>query len=200
MSVARIIGWISLGALFSSCASFSDLPPRPTYSSLAPLSVHLTTTQKAFLRAGREWIDFASSGLADSAVDAIRESGWVRVAPDDELAPTLELDFAEYQDNGLGLLSLLTAFVVPGTVDHHIALKLSLHDSSEPKSTCSRSADSRTWYQTLLVFVYPFRSPAYERMQASEALALECLAELLEQRDKRLEPALPNTASRIRIE
>jgi len=203
MSRLRFLGWISFGALLSSCASFSDLPPRPTHSPperATELGVHLTTVQKGFLQVGREWIEFAPSGLVDTAADAIRDSGWVQVALESETAPTLEVELSEYQGAGPGLLVFLTAFVIPGTVDHHLALKLSLSDSPGAKSTCTRSADTRTWYQTFLVFVYPFRSPAYERMKATEALALQCLAELLERRAAKPEAAPPNTAPPMRIE
>lgn len=46
-------------------------------------------------------------------------------------------------------------------------------------ATCTRTFDARTWYQTFLIFVYPFRSPAYGRAKATEALALDCLVEAL---------------------
>jgi hypothetical protein len=203
MSAPRLLGWTSCVALLSGCASFSDLPPRPTHSppsGATPPSVHLTTAEKAFLQAGRGWIEFLPTGLAEVAADAIRDSEWVRVTAESDGAPTLEMEMTEYQSDGPGLIVVLTGFVIPGMVDHHFDLKLSLSKSSDAKSTCTRAYDERTWYQTFLIFVYPFRSPAYKRMKAAEALALQCLAELLEGRDERPAAALPNTEACVRIE
>src|SRR5258706_11412448 len=203
MSRLPALAWISCSALLCGCASFSDLPPRPTYSlpsGATPLSIHLTTKQKAFLQVGREWIDLPTTGLVDVASDAVRDSGWVRAAPSSDVAPTLEIELIEYQSEGPGLLVLLTGFVLPGAVDHHLELKLTLSASPGAESTCSRSADMRTWYQTFLIFVYPFRSSGYRRIKATEALALQCLADLLERRDARPVAALANFTSRVRIE
>jgi hypothetical protein len=98
---------------------------------------------------------------------------------EDEPAREFRLHVAEYQGRGPALLSLATAFLIPDAVDHRIELELILPSLEGRDSRCARAAQVRTWYQTFLLLVYPFKSPAYNRIKSTEALALACLAELL---------------------
>jgi hypothetical protein len=131
---------------------------------------------------GSAWEDFDwLSGIA-SAEQAIAESGWVTVVTAQTPAPTLALELTEHQGEDPAGLTFLTGFVIPSSLDRNIALKLEWLADGAPPATCARSADVRTWYQTLLIVAYPFRAPGYRRMKTTQALALQCLAELLERR------------------
>lgn len=162
------------------CASFTAPPLVPNHAPAQhPLEVTLRVSEASFLQVGPdEWIDWPSSGLAATTADAIWESGWVRHAGGVYQA-RLTLSLRHYQGAGSGLLPLLTAFVIPGTIDHRLELDLTLDDSPADTVTCHRSADTRTWYQPILIVAYPFRSPGYGRMRIYQALALQCLAEVL---------------------
>lgn len=166
-------------ALLSGCASFSERPVAPSLPAHpAPLAIELEAVEEAHLDVGGRWIDRPLEGLVAPAAEAIWRSGLVRAPREDEPAARLALRVRLHQSAGPGLLPLLTAFAIPGVIDHHVAVELELARPDGPSSTCRRSFDQRTWYQTLLVLVYPFRAPAYARSKACEAMALECLVAL----------------------
>ena len=174
---------LALSTLFlaSACASFSDLPALPKYDGpTSPLDVQLSADDEAHLEIARDdWRDMPTTGgLSVSATQAIWNSGWVTPSASSDLR--LNVRVVSYQSQGPGLLSILTAFVVPGIIDHRVLLDATLFASTGSELRCSRVVEMRTWYQTLLIFVYPFRSPAYGRMKATEMLALQCLSDLLQ--------------------
>jgi hypothetical protein len=178
------LAWLPIAAVVSGCASFTEVPPIPSFAPpRSPLGVRIVAKDESYFQAGRRWIEVIDFGLSKDAANTIRESGWVGVASDIGPAPTLVLKVTQYQGAGPALLVLLTGFVFPGPVDYHIDLKLELVEVDATRYTCARSADTRTWYQTFLILAYPFRSPAYRRMKTTDALALQCLAELLQQHD-----------------
>lgn len=184
---AQAILAIAILAQAVGCASFSERPAMPGYPGPAqPAEVRLVGTQRSLLQIGDEWRDnpWSSTFLLDEATAAIWKSGWVRRSvrrSSNEDPPTIELNVVELQGAGPGLLSALTAFVIPGIIDHRIDIEMNLSRSDAPRRSCFRSVEMRTWYQTVLIFAYPLRSPTYGRVKATEALALACLAQLLEE-------------------
>ena len=182
--VSLIVALFGLAFLSGCMASFSERPAFPTYSGPpTPLPVRLQASGKDFLHLPPDqWMEAPiSSSLANVASDAIFRSGWVQAAAESDGVTELGVYVAHYQGSGPGLLSTLTAFLIPGIVDHRIDVKVRLVRPGHVPRECVRSTETRTWYQTFLLFVYPFRSPAYGRIRSSEALALSCVAELLQQ-------------------
>ena len=174
---------ISSLVLAVGCASFSERPAPPQYKGPSQqVILRLTTDERARLQVGRdEWIDMPfTADLASSASQAIWRSGWVRPTQSGSSTPQLTLHILEEQSQGPGLLPMLTVFVIPGVVDHRVTLDAAFSVSDGSTLQCSRAVEMRTWYQTALIFVYPFRSPAHGRLKATEALALQCLSELLQ--------------------
>ncbi len=144
------------------------------------MPVQLTTSEKSFLEVGyNHWEPWPSAGLAALAADAMWRSGWIREPRSGDSAAHLSLSLTHYQ-SGSGLLWLVSAFLIPASQDHRFEIELTGTMSPEVSAKCTRSAETRTWYQLFLVLVYPFRSPAYGHIKLSQALALQCLAELLE--------------------
>jgi len=144
--------------------------------------VVVSTSGESFLYlAPGEWINWPfSANLARAGEDAIWRSGWVVGTIDDGEVSDLRLSVARYQGPGVGLLSVLTAYFIPGVVDIRIDVAVKLSRSAHGTRECSRSHELRVWYQTLLIFVYPFRSPTRGEIASVQALTLECLAEILE--------------------
>jgi hypothetical protein len=161
-------------------ASFSETPTPPRFvpASVAPL-VQIRSTDENLLEIGEGELVEApfGTGLGWFASDAIVSSGWV-ASTDDSAAADLRVHVVDLQRGGVGLLSLLTAYLIPGFVDHHIEVRVSL-GRANGVARCVRSAELRVWYQTFLIIVYPFKSPNYARIKTTEALALGCLAEIL---------------------
>jgi len=173
---------VATAALVAGCATFSTRPERPVIGPTAnPPPVTTLVSERAFLEAGRDnWINWPSAGLADFAASAVTSSGLVRNAQDREPSAVLELSITEHQAQGPGLLTFASALLIPGAVDHRLQVDVKLTDLSGNTAACTRTADSRTWYEMFLIFAYPFGAPSYERIKASEALALQCVAELLQ--------------------
>lgn len=172
-------------AALVGCASFSERPALPEYTGPShPVDALLSVSGSSQLQlTGDRWTEMPASSLPEVAKNAIWNSGWIRSASDSSAAIRMELDVSQYQSSGPGLIPLLTAFVIPGVIDHRINLVLRATSATQKKVACSRSIQCRTWYQTFLIFVYPFRSPAWGRFKSTEALALGCLAEVLEELD-----------------
>lgn len=124
-----------------------------------------------------------AAGLVRSAEDAIWDSRWVTHSLGGGFRPALDLHLSQYQGATAGLLALFTAFLVPARLDDRLELKLRLFAEGQEPVTCERSTDQHTWVQLFLIFVYPFDSPEWKRMKTAEALALQCLAEVLEKSD-----------------
>jgi hypothetical protein len=186
MPAPRILATFWCALLVLGCASFSDRPAPPDWTGPAnPISASLTTSGSSLLQIGRDdWKEMPQTSLPKVAADAIWNSGWVvRTSSESDASTRLELKVTQYQGAGPGLFSLLTVFVIPGWIDHRINLELTSSTPLNITTRCSRSVQMRTWYQTLLIFAYPFRSPAYGRIKASEAMALDCLAEVLGEYD-----------------
>ena len=170
-------------ALLSGCASFSERPAFPEYAGPPmPQAVQLVVSGKNLLQMGRDdWMEMPfSDGLAGVAADAIWNSGWVREATASDSVTEIRVYVVNYQGSGPGLLPTITAFLIPGLIDHRIDIEVKLMRAGGTTKHCIRSVETRTWYQTFLLFAYPFRSPAYGRIKSTEALALACLAELLD--------------------
>lgn len=148
--------------LIGCFASFSERPPFPAYAGPSrAVPVVVSTSGESFLYlAPGEWINWPfSANLARAGEDAIWRSGWVVGTIDDGEVSDLRLSVARYQGPGVGLLSVLTAYFIPGVVDIRIDVAVKLSRSAHGTRECSRSHELRVWYQTLLIFVYPFRSP-----------------------------------------
>ena len=89
-----------------------------------------------------------STSLAGVAAEAISRSGWVQVAPDSENSAELSIHVINSQGPGPGLLSTLTAFLIPGIVDHQIDVQVRLARPNVSPRDCNGSVGVRTWYQT----------------------------------------------------
>ena len=170
-------------ALASGCmASFSQRPPLPEYSGpSSPMPVKLEVSGEDFLYlTTTEKVEAPfSTSLAGVASDVVSRSGWVRVASESEDSAVLSIHVTNTQGPGPGLLSTLTAFLIPGIVDHQISVLVKLSPPDDSPRECGGSVVIRTWYQTFFIILYPFRSPAYNRMRTAEALTLGCVADLL---------------------
>src|SRR5262249_47040559 len=143
-------------------------------------------THQYLVEANDGWIVADLPNTADHAERAIRDRGWVLVTNDAQ-SPLLTVDLTEYQNGGgTKLVNLLTGFLVPGATDYRTLLKLSWKDGPDSELACRREADTRTWNEIFLVFLYPFYRPLAVRGQVTEALTLQCLADVLDQRDARL--------------
>lgn len=185
MKVTRAISLALLAASTSACASFTERPEvPPSPGRVKQVAVRLSRSWEGMLQFGStEWIRMPiATGLDQSAADAIWRSGWIRRQYGDEPAYELRVHVAEYQGRGPALLSTLTGFLIPDAVDHRIELQLYLEAPDSTGATCTRSAEVRTWVQTFLIVVYPFKSPAFTRIKATEALALQCASELFSSR------------------
>ena len=190
MENARLRVVLACLAASGCMASFSESPPLPSYAGPpAALPVRLHSRSESFwqLRPG-EWTPawFAES-LGDDAADAIRRSGWVSEASGSDGVVELVVRVVTYQGPGPGLLSLLTAYMIPGIMDHQIDVRVTLFRPGYPGLQCDRSTMTRTWYQTFLLFVYPFKSPARGRARSAESLALGCTAEVVQKDAARLQ-------------
>ena len=167
-----------------SCATFSERPPFPRYTGPPePIPVRLRIEEVAKLDVGwDDWIDHpgGTPGLAEWGGGALLRSQWVRLAPDPGEADVLWLWVGSRQNRGPGLFSLGTLFAIPGFIDHGIQLQLTLRPGTDREMICRREIVMRTWYQTLLILFYPFKSPEHYRLKSVEALSLDCLAELLQ--------------------
>jgi hypothetical protein len=179
----RFLVVLCVAVLASGCmATFSERPPLPSYAGpSSPMAVRLESSGEDFLYLTRDKRIEApfSTSLAGVAAEAISRSGWVRVTPGSESSASLSVHVINSQGPGPGLLPTLTAFLIPGVVDHQIDVRVRLSRSDASYRDCEGSVVIRTWYQTFFLFLYPFRSPAYNRMKSAEALALSCVAELL---------------------
>jgi hypothetical protein len=174
--------WIAAALLCAGCASFSDVPPIPEQPRHGPAlpTARLAVTHQYLVEANNGWVVADLPNTADRAERAIRERGWVLVT-NDEQSPLLTVDLTEYQNGGgTGLVNVLTGFIIPGATDYRTLLKLSWKDGPNTELACRREADSRTWNEVFLVFLYPFNRPLRVRGEITEALTLQCLAELLE--------------------
>jgi len=152
-----------------------------------PLSVQITGDEESYLLVGDRWRELPADSYRDVAEAAIWQSGWVSRAAEVGFVRLLHLKLRVYHGTTLGLLEPLTLFVVPARTEQRFEVALDLLEQGR-SLRCSRSADTSTWYQLLLVFAYPFRSPDRLRNQTVEALALQCLAELLEKREAAAAP------------
>ena len=186
-SVVFALVIVGLAAAPGCMASFSERPPLPEYPGPgAPVDVHLQAFGKSFLYVGGmhgdEFMEAPLGGsLAGSASRAILDSGWIRAVGKPEYDTLLTVQVADYQGPGPGLLQLATAFLIPGVMDRRIDVRVELARAGQVARSCTQSTVVRTWYQTFLIFVYPFRSPTWNCMKSTEALALRCLADVLEQ-------------------
>ncbi len=183
MTRFRLLIAILISAAASGCmASFSDRPARPQFVAPSPPpGVQIRSSSEHLLNSYGELVEMPFDTELDwFAANAVAQSGWVlREEADSEAGADLRVHVIDVQTGGPGLLSLLTAYLIPGYVDHRIEVQVSLDRGDGTVERCTRSVQLRTWYQTFLIFVYPFRSPSSARISSTEALALGCLAEVL---------------------
>ena len=187
----RLPGRLAVAAatisLVGCYASFSERPRFPDYSGPSkPLTAVVSTFERDLLYLHPErWVEMPDFGfLVGAASDAIARSGWVLEVAEDERLPELWVSVVHYQGPGPGLLSVLSAFVIPGVTDHRIDVEVGVRHPDGRLRKCDRSVETRTWHQTLLIFAYPFRPPSHGKAKSVEALALSCLAEILQEIDR----------------
>jgi len=173
-------------ALAAGCASFASQPPLPDWAGPHhPLLVRFDVSERGMLQVGEDgWTDLpGNSALAKAAAKAVRDTGWIAEQRFDQKSPRLDLHIANYQSDGPGIIVMFSGFLVPGVVRHRITLDASYQVGNDPPLSCSRTEEVTTWYQTFLLFVYPFATPPSGRAKVTNALALQCVAEILKQAD-----------------
>jgi hypothetical protein len=181
-SVCSAFSAIALAA----CASFASRPPLPDWAGPArAVLVRFAVSERDMLQVSEDqWTDQPGNGaLAKSVAKSVRDTGWIAEKRFDEQSPRLDLHIANYQSDGPGVLVLFTGCLVPGLVHHKITLDASYQVGNGPPLSCSRDAEVTTWYQTFLIFAYPFASPPSGRAKVTDGLALQCVADLLKQAD-----------------
>ncbi|HXZ84873.1 MAG TPA: hypothetical protein VEI82_05235 [Myxococcota bacterium] len=169
--------------LATACASFSARPKPPEYAGpLHPLPVRLSVTERSLVESDdHRWADQSGNGaLASSALKAILSSGWIDEKRYDMSSALLDVRISNYQSQGPSLATVFTGCLVPGILDHRITVDASLSPATGAVERCSRAVEIRTWYQTFLILAYPFAAPRSVRSDAASALALQCVAELLQ--------------------
>lgn len=190
---SRLVGLLSLALVAGpGCmASFTPLPEEPAPAGTrAPVPLLLSVEEDAYLQVAPDrWRDWPSAGLADAAARAIWRSGWVVPANEPGAEDSaggepleLALTVRSYQGLTRGSLAALTLFVLPAATDHKLDVSLTVLGAGWPAQNCTQSRVVRSWSQILLLFAYPFRSPARRRMQTVERLAVGCLVDVLETR------------------
>jgi len=168
----------------TACASFTSRPSRPDYAGPGrALPVRLNVTERGMQEQGDgRWADRPGNGeLAHSATQAIVASGWIDEHRYDESSPLLDVRISNYQSDGPNFASVITACLVPGMLDNRITIDAELAPPRGEVLKCSREIDVRTWFQTFLIVLYPVFSPRAARAESTDALALQCVAELLKQ-------------------
>jgi len=183
MRLHRAFATLSALFLAADCASFTSRPPFPDWAGpLKPLPVRLTVTEREMQLEDGRWADRSGSGeLAHSVTKRIHGQDWVEERRYDESAPLLDVRITNYHGDGPNFASVLTACLVPGTLDNRITVDVSLSERDGEVMKCAREIEVRTWYQTFLIVLYPLFSPRAVRAQATEALALQCVADVMKQ-------------------
>jgi len=183
MRLHLALGSLSALLLATACASFTSPPALPDYAGPRnPLPFRVTVTEREMQLEDGRWTDRSGSGeLARSATKVILHSDWIDEHRYDETAPLLDVRIANYHGEGPNPLTVATGCLLPGTLDNRITVEVSLSSRDGDVVKCSREIEVRTWFQTFLIFAYPLASPRKVREQATDALAMQCVAEVLKQ-------------------
>jgi hypothetical protein len=178
-----------VAAITGCMASFTALPPEvPAPASNGALPLKLETGDSAKLQVGvDDWINWPAGDYASEATESLYRRGWAARVDPATSEPTIRGSLAVDTFQGMinPGLATLTAYVIPGVHEYRFELTLSVTTEDGERWTCRRSYTQRVWSQVLLLFAYPFRSPAHRRFQAANRLAADCLSELVESRAAR---------------
>lgn len=185
---ARAIGLVAclpLVAASTGCmATFASLDPerRPDLGDRPSLSVSVVNEVRQLDNANEDAPTWFAPDDSRYVVEGLRECDCFTAVAATQAPGDLRVSvrLSRVAQNRVGLLTLLTAYLLPAFEDRQISIRASVEDPrSKAEGHAERTRDFRVWYELLLLPVHPFNSPALFEAKLVRQLAREAVTEAI---------------------